>query len=98
MVNILIGATGSVATIKLLELVNEVQLKIRNVQIKIIVTENARRFMSDEWTSVMQTLQDKDEWSAWKHRGDPVLHIEVPSWWDFDNFVGSFESGLISFL
>jgi phosphopantothenoylcysteine decarboxylase len=77
MVNILIGATGSVATIKLSELVNEVQGNIPDARIKVIVTEHARHFIDNEKADSVQILHDDDEWSAWKQRGDPVLHIEV---------------------
>ena len=30
----------------------------------------------------VKVYRDADEWSAWKGRGDPVLHIELRKWAD----------------
>ena len=30
----------------------------------------------------VRVYRDADEWSAWRGRGDPVLHIELRKWAD----------------
>lgn len=76
---ILVGCTGSVAAIKIDELVNRLQEKSNEVQ--VVTTEHAKHFFKTDpvdyriWT-------DQDEWQLWKSRGDPVLHIELRKWAD----------------
>lgn len=80
--NILIGCTGSVATIKLPELVRRFS-ELPGCSVRVVCTENARHFF--EPTDVpadVPVLGDADEWSAWRGRGDPVLHIELNRWAD----------------
>lgn len=78
---IIIGCTGSVATIKLPQLIQRVTSEIPNIEIKVVVTECARNFFSTEdIPSGTAVLTDSDEWSTWKGRGDPVLHIELAKW------------------
>ncbi|XP_059622419.1 phosphopantothenoylcysteine decarboxylase [Phlebotomus argentipes] len=80
---ILIGCTGSVATIKLPQLIQCLAESIPGAEMKVVVTECARRFFStDEIPSGTPVLTDANEWSAWKHRGDPVLHIDLAKWAD----------------
>ncbi|XP_050098778.1 phosphopantothenoylcysteine decarboxylase [Anopheles aquasalis] len=84
--NILIGCTGSVATIKLPVLVEKLQQLEDaefDVEIRIIVTEHARHFFApaDLPESVL-VHTDADEWNSWQRRGDPVLHIELGKWAD----------------
>ncbi|GAB0099606.1 phosphopantothenoylcysteine decarboxylase [Sergentomyia squamirostris] len=80
---ILIGCTGSVATIKLPLLVNTLRTQIPGAEIKIVVTEHAKHFFSTtELPSGTPVFEDSDEWSSWKNRGDPVLHIELSKWAD----------------
>lgn len=45
-------------------------------KLRVVATANAARFLSEE-DFPLKILQDKDEWTSWKKRGDPVLHIEV---------------------
>uniref|UniRef100_A0A182N9P8 Phosphopantothenoylcysteine decarboxylase n=1 Tax=Anopheles dirus TaxID=7168 RepID=A0A182N9P8_9DIPT len=82
--NILIGCTGSVATIKLPLLVEKLrQLADFELEVQVIVTEHARHFFSpDELPSTVTVHTDQDEWSSWQKRGDPVLHIELGKWAD----------------
>ena len=80
--NILLGVTGSVATIKASEVVREMKKISTNVTIKLITTQNAKHFLpQDIIEHVEQVLQDSDEWK-WKQRGDPVLHIDLTKWAD----------------
>lgn len=81
--NILIGCTGSVATIKLPELVAEFRRRSTQIQCRIVVTENAGHFFDPaDIPADVEVLRDADEWHAWSGRGDPVLHIELTRWAD----------------
>lgn len=68
---VLIGVTGSVATIKLSELLEA--LRSRNVEVKVIATKGALPFLPAD----RGALLDEDEWGHWHQIGDPILHIEV---------------------
>lgn len=86
MKNILIGCTGSVATLKLPILINELkQLEFdnKNIEVKVVVTEHATHFFSmNDIPDNVPVLRDADEWSAWSNRGDPVVHIDLAKWAD----------------
>lgn len=106
MVNILIGCTGSVATIKLPILVRTLTQKLSensiSVKIRIIVTEQAKHFFKEtDISDDIDIFSDHDEWSTWKNRGDPVLHIELGKWADVfliapldANSLGKISSGI----
>lgn len=82
--NILIACTGSVATIKLVEMV-QLFLSSSNPAfcIKIIATERAKHFfVAAEIPDIVPVLTDVDEWKTWHGRGDPVLHIDLTKWAD----------------
>ncbi|KAH7730222.1 flavoprotein [Aphelenchoides avenae] len=81
--HLLIGVTGSVASIKLTELLSEVyrQCPADKVFIKVVTTENASVFFNT--AEIKETVYtDRDEWNMWRRRGDPVLHIELRKWAD----------------
>jgi phosphopantothenoylcysteine decarboxylase len=85
--NLLIGVTGSVATIKLVDLVNLIKERNPTVDIKIVFTENSKHFINNLILSTIENLvekfhSDSDEWESWSARGDPVLHIELRKWLD----------------
>nr|XP_002130996.1 phosphopantothenoylcysteine decarboxylase-like [Ciona intestinalis] len=82
MVNILIGCTGSVASIKVPLLVEKLKSsKVSNCTLRVVTTENAKHFF--EKTSLnVEVYDDNQEWDTWKKRGDPVLHIELRKWAD----------------
>lgn len=84
MVNILVGCTGSVATIKLPILVSKL-LEIEGASVRIVVTEHAKHFYSEQDIVEGKTtiFSDSDEWNVWQRRGDPVLHIELAKWADY---------------
>ena len=87
---LLLGVTGSVAAIKVKELIQNFNL--HNIDTIVIPTEIAKHFINleDSWCphgSVTELkgscyFEDKDEWSSWKGRGDPVLHILLRDWAD----------------
>jgi len=76
---ILVGCTGSVATIKVADLVR--RLAAAGHQVQVVATANARHFLSGVPAEV-RVWTDQDEWDMWKGRGDPVLHIELRKWAD----------------
>ena len=84
MVNILLCCTGSVATIKLPELLEQLR-QVGGCEVKIVLTNHSQHFLP-ELTSLgspgSTVLTDEDEWRCWQDRGDPVLHIELRRWAD----------------
>lgn len=70
MSNIVLGVTGSVATIKVKKLYKSL---CSLGKVKIVATENAKHFIPKD----LKFISDKDEWKSWKKMGDPVLHIEL---------------------
>jgi len=75
--NILLGMTGSVATIKGSELVDELS-KIGSV--KVVQTESATKFNTITINQA-EIFRDHHEW-RWEKLGDPVLHIQLRDWYD----------------
>lgn len=45
-----------------------------NLQIRVVLTNKAQQFVSKEDIAA-EVFLDEHEWSMWKKRGDPVLHI-----------------------
>jgi len=82
--NVLLLATGSVATIKLPLLVTS--LLQYPLNLRVILTPTAERFLSasdvSSITSQAQLYRNEDEWVKPWTRGDPVLHIELRKWAD----------------
>ncbi|OMJ25070.1 Phosphopantothenoylcysteine decarboxylase [Smittium culicis] len=86
-VNILLGLTGSVATIKLNDLVTDLNhafsKKGLRISIRVVATKAALFFLDTIPKSTEYELYtDADEWSAWHKKGDPVIHIELRKWAD----------------
>ncbi|KAM3177333.1 hypothetical protein ACTXT7_004747 [Hymenolepis weldensis] len=77
--NVLLGLTGSVASIKAEETVS--LLKQSGFNVKVIATENSLRFFDKSKLDV-PVFTDRDENECWKQRSDPVLHIELKNWAD----------------
>jgi phosphopantothenoylcysteine decarboxylase len=87
---VLVAVSGSVATIKIEEIVSGL---IKFAEVKVITTKAAQHFFQvdkikaygkDSVLLVSFALSDRlgvpvytdeDEYAAWKGRGDPVLHI-----------------------
>ncbi|XP_002732751.1 phosphopantothenoylcysteine decarboxylase-like isoform X2 [Saccoglossus kowalevskii] len=79
--NVLIGCTGSVASILMNQLVTELQGSIENIEIRVVATKHSQHFF-DSTSLPVKVYQDEDEWKAWTNRSDPVLHIELRKWAD----------------
>ncbi len=113
---LLIGLTGSVACIKLPELIGKLCEKTKHIDICLIATDNALNFVNVHDFNQIESLADrlnyikassrlldnvgnpihdpnddrnriltfsnKDEWSSWSKRSDPVLHIDLRKWAD----------------
>eukprot|EP01006_Ploeotia_vitrea_P043392 TRINITY_DN66724_c4_g4_i1.p2 TRINITY_DN66724_c4_g4~~TRINITY_DN66724_c4_g4_i1.p2 ORF type:complete len:207 (-),score=84.97 TRINITY_DN66724_c4_g4_i1:499-1119(-) len=79
---VLLGLTGSVASIKAQPLIRE--LVKRSHQVRVVATQRALSFVSvkeiEEAGATVYT--DELEWSSWKGKGDPVWHIELRKWAD----------------
>ncbi|CAF0901325.1 unnamed protein product [Didymodactylos carnosus] len=95
--NLLLGVTGSVAAIKVSELVQ--LFNDKNFNIIIIPTKASQYFMKlDEQSNIQHGIindltanknevknlyfLDEDEWLTWHERNDPILHIELRNWAD----------------
>ncbi len=89
--HVLLGASGSVATIKL-PLVAQMLSRHPNVSIRIILTKSAEEFLQGQ-SAEQPTLQslaalpavdgiyrDEDEWARPWVRGNKILHIELRRW------------------
>jgi len=83
MVNILLGVSGSVATIKAGQVVSQLQEKIPDCQVEIVATQHSLHFLNTiKDLPEVKIHRDSDEWSSWQGRGDPVVHIELRKWAD----------------
>ncbi|XP_053320739.1 phosphopantothenoylcysteine decarboxylase [Spea bombifrons] len=97
--HVLVGVTGSVAALKLPNLVSGL-LEIPGVQVQVVSTERAKHFYNVNDVSV-PLYSEQDEWEMWKQRSDPVLHIELRRWADLmllapldANTLGKIASGI----
>jgi len=77
---ILIGCTGSVASIKAHAIVD--CLVEKGFEVQIVATDSALHFLKNDETLNAKVWCDDDEWKMWGERGDPVLHIELRKWAD----------------
>lgn len=84
--NILIGCTGSVASVKvplLVKLLTELELPGFQINLKLAATCNSLHFFDrDLLPPSVPLLLDEHEWNSWKKMSDPVLHIELRRWAD----------------
>lgn len=91
--HLLLAATGSVATIKLPNILQSLSHH-RNLSIRVIITQSATSFLQNqapEQPSVASLLEipnveaiyrDEDEWLVPWTRGASILHIELRRWAD----------------
>lgn len=91
--HLLLAASGSVATIKIPNIVRGLST-LENLSIRIVLTDSAANFLqgqSDEqpdlaalgeYPNVEAIYRDKDEWTPSWTRGAPILHIELRRWAD----------------
>jgi phosphopantothenoylcysteine decarboxylase len=88
---LLVAATGSVATVKLpniLKLLTDTYSS-STLEIAVLLTPNSIHFIHDTLLELeciksgrVQIWTDEAEWSLWRKIGDPVLHIELRKWAD----------------
>jgi phosphopantothenoylcysteine synthetase/decarboxylase len=90
-VNVILGMTGSVASIKAGELIMRLAHLAgpRYPSVKVVATKAAKHFFNWEElkndylaTPEIGFHSDEEEWRDWKKVGDPVLHIELRRWAD----------------
>ncbi|XP_063226233.1 phosphopantothenoylcysteine decarboxylase [Bacillus rossius redtenbacheri] len=86
---VLLGCTGSVATIKVGLLVSQAIAEscIGNaepsIEVRIVATDNAEHFIvHEDLPKDSKIYTDSDEWNSWSSREDPILHIELVKWAD----------------
>jgi len=85
--NLLLGLTGSVATIKLCAIL-DLLISTQRYNINVMLSQRALSFSEiDEIKPKYEKenikfYTDQDEWGAWKKKGDPVLHIDLRRWAD----------------
>ena len=91
--HLLLAASGSVATIKLPNIVNELS-QYNDLSVRIIVTRSAEHFLAGqseeqplldsllEVENVDGIYRDDDEWEKPWIRGGNILHIELRRWAD----------------
>lgn len=78
--NVLVAVTGSVATIKIEELVSSLSLHFNVI---LVTTQSASHFFDIQiLKQKVQVFADEDEYNLWNQKGDPVLHIELRKWAD----------------
>ncbi|KAK6380807.1 hypothetical protein LTS17_005008 [Exophiala oligosperma] len=89
--HILLGASGSVATIKIPNIAQALAQHPK-VSIRIVLTRSAEEFLRGQSAEqpLLESLQklpnvdgiyhDEDEWSKPWVRGDSILHIELRRW------------------
>lgn len=75
--NILLGITGSVASIYTDKLINQLKL-LGNV--RVVLTKQSEQFSECQSRSDIQCFVDEDE--TWQKLGDDILHIELRKWAD----------------
>ncbi|EPB69231.1 Flavoprotein [Ancylostoma ceylanicum] len=83
--HLLIGVSGSVAVIKLEELIQKLYQSCpeNKLIIKVAATKAALNLLETQDFEIDEVIyEDRDEWSMWRGRGDQVLHIELRKWAD----------------
>lgn len=93
MKHLLLAASGSVATIKLVQIIQGLE-KHKNLSIRLVLTSSASHFLkgqSEEQPTLQQIgempnvggiYEDASEWEPAWTRGAPILHIELRKWAD----------------
>ena len=84
--NVLLCLTGSVASIKAEQLISSLRSSCA-VNVRVVASQRALHFVRCQQQQEQEKLSavmysDDDEWSSWKARGDPVLHITLRRWAD----------------
>ena len=88
--HVLFGVCGAVSSSKIKLIISKL-IEIytpEKIAIQLILTEASEHFISQETLNYLHNVKkiriwrDNDEWSTWKSRLDPVLHIELRRWAD----------------
>ncbi len=80
---IIIGVTGSVASVKLKALIDYLKLNYSDqVEIKVVASNNSLNFFKAQDLEPIQVYTDSVEWKEWKKINDPILHVELRNWAD----------------
>lgn len=81
-VKVLVGASGSVAAVRIPRLLT--QLQDIGADVRLIVTDCGNHFIRAEETipEGITIYTDADEWRNWSRLSDPVLHIVLRKWAD----------------
>lgn len=92
--HLLLACSGSVATIKLPNMLQALQGRSANLSIRVILTASAAKFLKGQSAEQPNLKQirgiqgldgihfDEDEWDPAWTRGAPILHIELRRWAD----------------
>ena len=81
-IHVLVGATGSVASVKIPLIVRSL-LAHENVEVQIITTKSAKHFFDVDKLKEelgVKIWEDEDDWRTWHELSDPILHIELRRW------------------
>ncbi|KAG7750225.1 hypothetical protein KL912_000785 [Ogataea haglerorum] len=85
-IHILIGATGSVATIKIPMIIDKLfkLYGVDKVSIQLVVTQAAEHFLRGlKISTEVKIWRENEEWSTPMTKpGDPILHVELRKWAD----------------
>ena len=80
---LLVCVTGSVAAIKLEDLIKSLRGKEPAMEIRVVVTKNAKFFIDRSNIDIeCPVYDDASEWDSWNTKGDPVVHIDLRKWCD----------------
>lgn len=79
--NIILGVSGSVAAIKIIELHRRLS---DFANIRVVATNAAMYFIeTTAWQDEIDEIyRDEDEWKSWQAKGDTVVHIDLRKWAD----------------
>ncbi|KAA1107157.1 hypothetical protein PGT21_004487 [Puccinia graminis f. sp. tritici] len=85
-VNVLIGTSGSVATIKLPLIVQELS-QHGMLEVQVVTTSSALHFFQPSQLvnargEPIKVWTDDQEWQSWSKISDPIVHIELRRWAD----------------
>ena len=89
-IHVLLGVCGALSTGKIKLIINKLfEIYTPNkIAIQLILTRSSENFLLQESLNVLENVKgvrvwrDADEWTTWKTRLDPVLHIELRRWAD----------------
>ncbi|KAI3405291.2 SIS2 [Candida oxycetoniae] len=88
-IHILFGICGALSAGKIKSIIGKI-FEIytpEKVAIQLIMTKSSENFLLQESLNILENKgiriwKDSDEWTTWKTRSDPVLHIELRRWAD----------------